>query len=106
MPIYEFICPKNQRIYSFFARSISYADKIPKCPDNPKWKLERLLSNFAVTGRAKEPSAGPAGDMDDSKMEAAMEAKVATTDTITVFHIHSGYEVLKSSYLLILYLWG
>jgi hypothetical protein len=74
MPIYEFICPKNQRIYSFFARSISYADKVPKCPDNPKWKLERLLSNFAVTGRAKEPSAAPAGDMDDSKMEAAMEA--------------------------------
>lgn len=74
MPIYEFICPKNQRIYSFFARSISYADKVPKCPDNPKWKLERLLSNFAVTGRAKEPSAVPIGDMDDSKMEAAMEA--------------------------------
>ena len=74
MPIYEFICPKNQRIYSFFARSISYADKVPKCPDNPKWKLERLLSNFAVTGRAKEPSAVPTGDMDDSKMEAAMEA--------------------------------
>lgn len=74
MPIYEFICPKNQRIYSFFARSISYADKVPKCPDNPKWKLERLLSNFAVTGRAKEPTTEPAGDMDDSKMEAAMEA--------------------------------
>ena len=74
MPIYEFICPKNQRIYSFFARSISCADKVPKCPDNPKWKLERLLSHFAVTGRAKEPSAAPAGGMDDSKMEAAMEA--------------------------------
>ena len=74
MPIYEFLCPKNQLIYSFFARTLSHADKVPRCPDNPRWKLEKLISNFAVTGRAKEQTAEPAGDVDDSKMEAAMEA--------------------------------
>ena len=71
MPIYEFFCPKNQRIYSFFARSLSYAGKTPHCPDNPKWKLEKMVSNFAVTGRAKEKSDAP--DMpDDPRMEQAM----------------------------------
>ena len=73
MPIYEFLCAENQRIYSFFARSLSHAHKVPRCPDNPKWKLEKLISNFAVTGRAKEPTAEPASEMDDSRMEAAME---------------------------------
>ncbi len=71
MPIYEFFCPKNQRIYSFFARSLSYADKVPRCPENPKWKLEKMVSGFAITGRAKEKSDLP--DMpDDPRMEQAM----------------------------------
>lgn len=73
MPIYEFFCPKNQRIYSFFARSLGYAGKIPRCPDNAKWKLEKMVSHFAVTGRAKEKSeAPPGGDLDDPRMEQAM----------------------------------
>jgi hypothetical protein len=74
MPIYEFFCPNNRRIYSFFARSISYADKTPRCPDNPKWKMEKMVSGFAITGRAKEPAAGgPGGEgIDDAKMEAAL----------------------------------
>jgi hypothetical protein len=74
MPIYEFFCPGNRRIYSFFARSLSFADKVPRCPDNPKWKLEKMISGFAVTGRAKEKTADAPGgdDLDDAKMEAAM----------------------------------
>jgi len=50
MPIYEYFCPNNRRIYSFFARSISYADKTPRCPDNPKWRMEKMISGFAITG--------------------------------------------------------
>lgn len=69
MPIYEFFCPNNRRIYSFFARSLRMADKVPRCPDNPKWKMEKMLSSFAVTGNAKEPS--EAGD--DASMDAAMD---------------------------------
>lgn len=73
MPIYEFFCPKNQRIYSFLARSLSYADRTPRCPDNPKWKLEKMVSSFAVTGRAKEKPDTPAGDdLDDPRMERAL----------------------------------
>jgi hypothetical protein len=73
MPIYEFYCPDNHRIYSFFARSLAYAGKTPRCPDNPKHKMERMISSFSVTGRAKEqPDAPPGGEFDDAKMEAAM----------------------------------
>jgi hypothetical protein len=76
MPIYEFFCPQNRRIYSFFARSLRYADKVPRCPENPRWKLEKMISGFAITGRTKEKSeGGEAGeDMDDAKMDSAMEA--------------------------------
>jgi hypothetical protein len=72
MPIYEFFCPDNRRIYSFFARSLRFADRVPRCPDNPKWKLEKMISGFAITGAAREkPADAPDGD-DDAKMEAAM----------------------------------
>ena len=73
MPIYEFFCPNNRRIYSFFARSLRLADAVPRCPDHPKWKMEKMISGFAVTGRAREKTAdAPGGDPDDAKMEAAM----------------------------------
>ena len=85
MPIYEFYCPDNHRIYSFFARSLAYAGKTPRCPDNPKHKMERMMSNFAVTGRAKEkPDAPPGGEFGDAKMEAAMmqmEREFSSMDT-------------------------
>ena len=73
MPIYEFYCPDNHRIYSFFARSLAHAGKIPRCPDNAKLRMERMISSFSVTGRAKEKTDAPAGgDFDDARMEAAM----------------------------------
>ena len=64
MPIYEFFCPNSLRL----------ADMVPRCPDNPKWKMEKMISGFAITGRAKErPEGAPGGDdFDDAKMEAAM----------------------------------
>jgi hypothetical protein len=74
MPIYEFYCPDNHKIYSFLARSLSLTGRTPRCPDDPKFRLERMISSFAVTGRAKEkpdlPEGG--GEMDDARMEAAM----------------------------------
>jgi hypothetical protein len=76
MPIYEFYSPDTNKIYSFLARSLSYADKTPRCPDGPKCRMEKQVSAFAVVGRAKEPAATPSGAdaMDDAKMEAAMKA--------------------------------
>jgi len=72
MPIYEFFCPDNRRIYSFFARSLRYSDKLPRCPDNPKWKMEKVISGFAITGRAKESNTDAMDELEDSKVEAAM----------------------------------
>lgn len=84
MPIYEFYCPDNHRIYSFFARSLAYAGKTPRCPDDPKHKMERMMSSFAVTGRAKEkPELPPGAEMDESRMDAMMaqmEREIGTLD--------------------------
>lgn len=83
MPIYEFYSPDTHRIYSFFARSLAQGRLTPRCPDNPKARMERVVSRFAVTGRAKdEPAASdPALDGPDPRMErvmAEMEREVST----------------------------
>ena len=83
MPIYEFYSPDTHKIYSFFARSLAYANKTPRCPDKPDARMERVVSKFAVTGRAKEKSDTPAGDDMDPRMErvmAEMERDMAGMD--------------------------
>ncbi len=73
MPIYEYYCPDNNRIYSFFARSLELRDRIPRCPDNPDLRMEKVVSSFAVTrktGAVEGEGAEP--DLDDPRMEAAM----------------------------------
>jgi len=73
MPYYEFYCPQSHRIYTFFARTLAHAGKVPRCPDNPEWALEKRVSRFAVVGRAKEASPdGEFGGPDDLRMEGAM----------------------------------
>lgn len=75
MPIYEFYCPDNNRIYSFLARSLAYAGRVPRCPDDPSFRMERMVSGFSVTGRAKESKPGSPGageDADDPRLMAAM----------------------------------
>lgn len=62
MPIYEFLCPDNNKIYTFFARSLAYSAAQPRCPDNPAFRMERMLSSFSVTGRAQEESDVPVHD--------------------------------------------
>ncbi|MFT3828885.1 MAG: FmdB family transcriptional regulator [Opitutaceae bacterium] len=90
MPIYEYYCPDNNRIYQFLAKTLEQGRTLPKCPDNPAFRMERLMSTFAITGRSEAPktdgadSAGGAavdGDSttegsspengDDARMEAA-----------------------------------
>jgi NTP pyrophosphatase (non-canonical NTP hydrolase) len=81
MPIYEFYCPRNNRIYSFFARSLAYSKKTPRCPENGKWKMEKLISGFAITGRAREkkdPAGDPADDPRMEKMMAEMEREFSS----------------------------
>jgi hypothetical protein len=87
MPIYEYYCPDNNKIYQFFAKTLAQGRLVPKCPDNPAHRMEKLLSPFAVTGKGKKKEgaeggaspgdAGPGGGdggADDPRMEAAMAA--------------------------------
>lgn len=79
MPIYEYYCPDNHTVYQFFAKSLAQGERIPKCPDNPKFKMQKMVSAFAVTGRHKAeptPGADASGDdpAEDARMESAMQA--------------------------------
>ena len=88
MPIYEYYCPENNRIYQFFAKTLAQGQTIPKCPDNPAYRMERVMSAFAITGRNTEPptpaspdsapgapdaagEAAPEGGPEDARMESA-----------------------------------
>lgn len=88
MPIYEYYCRDNNKIYQFFAKTLAQGQTVPKCPDNPAFQMEKIVSAFAVTGGSKKskedspaqeggasPEAGGSGDSaEDARMEAAMGA--------------------------------
>ena len=90
MPIYEYYCPNNHRIYQFFAKTLAQGQTVPKCPDNAVWPMEKIMSPFAFTGRTKKSPGGAGAEADpgpgdappggsgdpaeDARMEAAMGA--------------------------------
>ncbi len=103
MPIYEYYCPDNNRIYQFFAKTIAQGQSIPKCPDDPGFRMVKIVSGFAIGGATRKsrdgdeaskpagegaegmPGAGgpDAGDADDPRMEAAfaqLEQEMASVD--------------------------
>lgn len=84
MPIYEFYCPDNNKLYQFLARSLAHREKTPLCPDDPKLRMERRVSPFAVIGKAREEAGDdPFAGIDDEKMEnfmADMEGDMAGLD--------------------------
>jgi hypothetical protein len=94
MPIYEYYCPDNNTIYQFFAKTLAQGKLTPKCPDNPKFRMQKAVSSFAVkTGGKKsgeaEAKAGMPGDAsaggdpaEDARMEAAMNAMEGEFSTV------------------------
>ena len=78
MPIYEYYCPDNHTIYQFYAKSVAQGQTTPKCPDNPKFRLRKVISAFAITSggtkdEAAENKPAPAADSaEDARMDAAM----------------------------------
>jgi len=82
MPIYEFFSADTNKIYTFFARSLTQGSHTPRCPDKPGGRMERLISKFAVTGRAKEKSDAPddAADPRMEKMMVEMEREMSGMD--------------------------
>ncbi len=80
MPIYEYYCADNHTIYQFYAKTLAQGQTVPKCPDNPRYRLKKIVSAFAVTsgGKSDEPPAtapdAGADPAEDARMEAAMGA--------------------------------
>jgi hypothetical protein len=84
MPIYEYYCPDNHKIYSFYAKTLAQGQTAPKCPENPAFRMRKIISPFAVSKRtrkaagAETPAAGPeaagASPAEDARIEAAMSA--------------------------------
>lgn len=81
MPIYEYYCPDNHTIYQFYAKTIAQGQQTPKCPDNPAYSMQKIVSNFAISRGGKKDDAADAapeaqtGDpAEDARMEAAMSA--------------------------------
>jgi hypothetical protein len=80
MPIYEYYCPDNHTIYQFYAKTLTQGQITPKCPDNPAYRMQKLVSPFAITrgGTKEQPSDAPPGGgsdpAEDARMEAAMSA--------------------------------
>jgi putative FmdB family regulatory protein len=71
MPIYEFYCEDCNTIFSFFSRTVN-TDKQPPCPRCRK-QLQKQMSVFACTGKAKEEGGMEDLPMDEGAMEKAMQ---------------------------------
>ncbi|MES2694083.1 MAG: FmdB family transcriptional regulator [Verrucomicrobiota bacterium] len=82
MPIYEYYCPDNHTIYQFFAKTLAQGQSTPRCPANPKFRMKKVVSAFAITSggggkneTADAPVSADASDpMQDARTEAAMNA--------------------------------
>ena len=71
MPIYEFYCEKCHMIFNFFSSSVN-TEKRPPCPKCKGTKLDRRMSLFATPRNRDEEEEMPLPDLDESKMEKAM----------------------------------
>lgn len=80
MPIYEYYCPENHTIYQFFAKTIAQGQQIPPCPDNPNFKLQKVVSTFAINRGAKESDAAPSDATGDSTEDARIESAMAAME--------------------------
>jgi putative FmdB family regulatory protein len=82
MPIYEFYCEACNTIFNFFSSTVNTSKK-PTCPRCRKRRLSRMMSPFAVTGKAKEEGDGDELPFDEGRMEKAMEALAGEAESIS-----------------------
>ena len=71
MPIYEFYCRECHMIFNFFSTSVN-TGKRPLCPKCRNIKLDRRMSVFATPLNRGEEEDMPLPDLDEGKMEKAM----------------------------------
>lgn len=82
MPIYEFLCPSCNRIYSFHSFRSS-PDKTPKCPRCGCEELRRVPSAFGISTRRSDAAANNDADaFDNPRMEAEMMKLAAEMESI------------------------
>lgn len=79
MPIYEFYCHDCHRILSFLSRGIDTETR-PICPRCGRPELQRRVSVFAISKGRKEPEEGGLPDLDEGKLERAMESMAQEMD--------------------------
>lgn len=82
MPIYEFYCAACHRVFNFLSRRIN-TDGRPACPKCGGANLRRLPSAFAISkGRKEEPAGEKMPDIDESRLERAMESLATDAEGI------------------------
>jgi putative FmdB family regulatory protein len=84
MPIYEFYCRHCHRVMSFLSRAVN-TETTPACPRCGKADLARRASAFAISKGRKEapkPETPPGPDIDEARLEKAMEALAGDMDSI------------------------
>jgi putative FmdB family regulatory protein len=84
MPIYEFYCGQCHRVLSFLSRAVN-TEKIPSCPRCGRTDLVRRASAFAISKGRKEPpkpDTPPGPDIDEARLEKAMEALAGDMDSL------------------------
>jgi len=84
MPIYEFYCRHCHRVLSFLSRAVN-TEKTPPCPRCGRADLARRASAFAISkGRKEEPKpeSPPGPDIDEARLEKAMEALAGDLDSL------------------------
>jgi len=79
MPVYEFYCSRCHRIYNFLSRRVE-TERRPACPICGKPDLEREVSLFAVVKPRPDSEEGPLPDVDEARMEKAVEALAREAD--------------------------
>lgn len=75
MPIYEFYCRDCHTLFNFFSPAVD-TEARPLCPRCGEVRLERKPSTFATLrgGEAEGEEEGPLGDLDETRLEGAMES--------------------------------
>ncbi|MBW1997938.1 MAG: zinc ribbon domain-containing protein [Deltaproteobacteria bacterium] len=71
MPVYEFYCKSCHMIFEFYSSTIN-TEKRPRCPRCNRPRLERKMSLFSSPTHRGEDDELPVPDMDEAKMERAM----------------------------------
>ena len=75
MPIFEFLCPACNRIFSFLSLTPG-TSKRPVCPRCGATELSRVHSPFSVSARAKTKFDKPPADAPDDASSAQMESEM------------------------------